>query len=107
MGYRETNKYKKQCKTLEIMRQAKEEKRLASLSPDYPIILPEVRKRITIKNFDFGYEKQVMELHKTNRVDCYDVFIEGKIWKKDIGLSKILEWIRKANPRLISSRSLD
>ena len=106
MGYRETKKYKKQCKTLENMRQCKEDKRLASPPPDYPIVLPEIRKRITIENFDFGYEKQIMELHKTKRVDCYDVFIEGKIWKKGVGLSRILEWLRKANPRLLSERNL-
>ena len=106
MGYRETKKYKKQCKTLEGMRRAKEEKRLALPPPDYPVILPEIRKRITVESFDFGYEKQVMELHKTSRVDCYNVFIEGKLWKKNIGLSRILEWLRKANPRLMSERNL-
>ena len=106
MGYRETRKYKKQCKLLAKMRQGKEEKRLNSLSPDHPVILPEVRKRIIVENFDFGYEKQVMELYKTNRVDCYNVFIEGKLWKKDIGFSRILEFLRKANPRLTSERNL-
>jgi hypothetical protein len=106
MGYRETKKYKKQCKILEKMRQIKEDKRLASSSPDYPVILPEIRKRITLENFDFGYEKQVMELYKTNRVDCYNVFIEGKLWKKNIGFSRILEFLRKANPRLMSERNL-
>lgn len=106
MGYRETIKYKKQCKVLEKMRQGKKEKRLDSPPPDYPVMLPEVRKRIIIENFDFGYEKQVMELYKTNRVDCYNVFIEGKLWKKNIGFSRILEFLRKANPRLISERNL-
>lgn len=106
MGYRETKRYKKQCETLANMRQCKEAKRLASPSPDYPVILPELRKRIIVENFDFGYEKQVMELHKTNRVDCYNVFIDGKLWKKDIGLSRILEWLRKSNPRLLSERNL-
>lgn len=105
MGYRETKRYKKQCEALEKMRQAKEDKRLESSSPDYPIVLPEIRKRITIENFDFEYEKQVMELHKTNRIDCYDVFINNKLWKKNIGLSRILEWLRKANPRLMSDRN--
>ncbi len=105
MGYRETKKYKKQCKLLEKMRQGKEEKRLASPSPDYPVILPEVRKRIVVENFDFGYEKQVMELYKTNRVDCYNVFIEGKLWKENTGFSRILEFLRKANPRLTSERN--
>ena len=106
MRYRETKKYKKQCKVLEKMRQGKEKKRLDSPSPDYPVILSEVRKRIVIENFDFGYEKQVMELYKTKRIDCYDVFIEGKLWKKNIGFSRILEFLRKANPRLKSERNL-
>ena len=88
------------------MRQTKEEKRVGSSPPDYPVILPEVRKRIVVENFDFGYEKQIMELRKTKRVDCYNVFIEGKLWKKDIGFSRILEFLRKANPRLTSERNL-
>lgn len=104
--YRETKKYENQCKVLARMRQAKDNKRLESPPPAYPIELPEIRKIITIETFDFGYEKQIMELHKTNRVDCYNVFIEGIMWKKNIGLSKIFEWLRKANPRVLSERNL-
>ncbi len=104
--YRETKKYKKQCNILSKLRQAKENKRLESPPPEYPVVLPEIRKIITVETFDFGYEKQTMELHKTNRVDCYNVFIEDKLWKKNIGLSKIFELLRKANPRLLSERNL-
>lgn len=52
MGYRKTIKYKKQCKILAGWRQAKEDKRLNSQAPEYPAVLPEIRKRITIESFD-------------------------------------------------------
>ena len=106
MGYRNTKRYKEQCETLARMRQAKEQKRLDCDKPDYPIELPKIRKIITVETFDFGYSKQVMELQKTNRCDCYDVFINGELWKKNIGLSRIFEGLRKANPRVLSSRNL-
>ena len=104
--YRETKKYKQQCNILAKMRQAKEDKRLESEVPEYPVDLPEIRKVITIETFDFRYTKQVMELRKTNRCDCYNVFIDDKLWKKNIGLSRIFEWLRKANPRILSDRNI-
>lgn len=104
MSYRETKKYKKQCAMLRVMRTGREDKRLLSDAPDYPVELPHLRKRITVENFDFGYEKQVMELYKTNRNDCFEAHANGKLWNSFIGLSRVLEWIRKANPRVKSLR---
>lgn len=90
------------------MRAAKERLRLESPQPDYPAELPDLRMRITIERFDVGDAPvvQVMELHKTSRIDCYDAYANGEMWKQHIGLSRVLEWIRKANPRLVSSRAL-
>ena len=83
-------------------RNIKAEKRLESDPPDYPKELPEVRKRIIIIDYDFGYERHLLELRKTRRIDCYKVYSDGKLWKEKIGLSNILAGIRKAMPRVHS-----
>lgn len=107
--YRRTKKYSSQCDRLAAMRAAKERKRLDGQAPDYPPELPDLRMRITIERFDTGDSPaiQVMELRKTTRVDCYDAYANGEMWKQRIGLSRVLEWVRKANPRLLSHRACD
>ena len=37
-----------------------------------------------------------MELYRTDRIDCYDVFVDNQLWKRRIGWSKVLEALRKA-----------
>ena len=78
-------------------------------APDYPPALPSLRMRITIERFDVGDTPvvQVMELRTTSRIDCYDAYANGELWKQRIGLSRVLEWIRKANPRLLSAQALN
>ena len=86
----------KQSKRIEAAIAAREHKRLESDTPDYPAILPEVRRRIIIIDYDFG--KPVvhkMELMKSNRVDQYKINVDGKFWKQ-AGWSKALEGIRKS-----------
>ena len=95
--YRKRKKYSEKLKQ---MRQAKERQRMESLAPDYPVILPELRRRITIEDFDFGHVTHVMDLHNSGRVDCYNVYADGKLWKERIGWSRILEGIRKSLPRV-------
>ncbi|MCO4759665.1 MAG: hypothetical protein KC477_16710, partial [Oceanospirillaceae bacterium] len=43
-----------------------------------------------------------IELYRSNRIDCYNVVINGNLWKRRIGWRKILEGLRKALPRLRS-----
>jgi len=91
--FRKRSQYSKKLKA---MRDAKERKRLESDAPDYPPILPELRRRIIIIDYDFG--KPVvhkMELMQSNRIDQYKVMIDGKFWKQ-AGWSKALEGIRKS-----------
>lgn len=66
-----------------------------SPAPDYPQILPELRREIIIKDFDFGEVEHKIELHRTNRVDCYKMIVDGKLYDKRIGWSRVLEVIRK------------
>jgi hypothetical protein len=64
--------------------------------------IPELRRVIEITDFDSGEPiVHKLELYKTDRIDCYDVYVNGAIWKKRIGWSQILASIRKAMPRRV------
>lgn len=62
--------------------------------------LPELRRRIVIEDFDFGHQVHVLELHRSDRVDCYRVVADGIEWKRRIGWSQILAGLRKSMPRV-------
>lgn len=49
------------------MRAGRERARMDRPAPDYPPILPDLRRRIVIEDFDFGHRIHVLELHKTAR----------------------------------------
>ena len=98
MTYRLT---KKAAQTrLEAMRRGRERARIEGPAPDYPAILPDLRRRIVIEDWDFGHKVHVLELHRTNRLDCYRVVADGVEWKDRIGWSKILAGLRKSMPRV-------
>jgi hypothetical protein len=104
--YRRTRKAAAaRAERLAKMREAKEAKRLNSDPPAYPAPLPEVRMRITVERMDFGHEAHVFELRRTNRVDVYEIRVDGQPWKRG-GLTAALEGLRKACPRVASARSL-
>jgi len=91
--YRKRNKYSQKLKR---MREARERKRLESPAPDYPAILPELRREVIIIDHDFGTVVEHLQLFKTNRIDCYRAIVDGKVWRERIGWAKILEGIRKS-----------
>jgi len=63
--------------------------------------IPELRRVIEITDYDKGVPTtHKLELYKTNRIDCYRVVVDGKLWKERIVWSNILAGIRKALPRL-------
>jgi hypothetical protein len=97
MAYRTTKKAQEICAR---MRTAKERKRLADEVPDYPPMLPDLRRTIIIIDHDFGDKENRIELYKTSRIDCFRAIVNGKEWKKRIGFSGVLEGIRKSMPRL-------
>ena len=41
------------------------------------------------------------ELYKTDRIDCYDVFVDDVIYNNRIGWGQILTGIRKAMPQRV------
>ncbi len=97
MVYRKT---KRSLATLTKMRAGRDRARMERPAPDYPVELPALRRRIVIENFDFGHTVHVLELHRTNRIDCYRVVADGIEWKKRIGWSQILAGLRKSLPRV-------
>lgn len=100
MSYRLTHKAKAQRQRLLAMRAGRERARLNGPAPDYPAILPDLRRRIVIESFDFGYEIHVLEFFKTNRIDCFRVVVDGVEWNPRIGFSKALAGLRKSMPRI-------
>ena len=103
MSYRTTQR---QSLRLATMRAAKERKRLEGNAPDYPPELPHLRRRIIIIDYDHGHEVHRLDLYRSNRIDCYNVNVDGKPWKQHIGWSRILTGIRKSMPRVLSPRAL-
>lgn len=69
MTYRTT---KKSAEKFARMRGAKERKRMDSPAPDYPPILPELRRTIIVIDYDKGvYDQHQIDLYKTNRIDQF------------------------------------
>ncbi len=61
---------------------------------------PALRRLIEITDYDCGEVKHRIELRRSNRIDCYEVHVDGRLWKKRIGWSRALAGIRKALPRM-------
>ena len=100
MTYRKRSKYSKK---LQNMRKAKERVRAGSPTPNYPAILPDLRREVIIIDHDFGTVTHHIQLFKTGRVDCYRAVADGKLWKERIGWSRVLEGLRKSMPRVGAS----
>lgn len=81
--------------------EARNEKRLAEPPPDYPLKLPELRRKIIITDYDFGEPiTHEILLYRTNRVDCYQVCVDGQKLAGRFGWARVLEKIRKAFIRI-------
>jgi hypothetical protein len=79
---------------------AKEQKRLNGHTPNYPSDIPELRRKIVITDFDNDEPiEHVFDLYRSDRIDCYKVYINGALWKNRIGWSNILAALRKSIPR--------
>lgn len=68
---------------------------------------PELRRRITIEDFDCGKPRiVVIELRRTRRIDAYAVTVDGKPWR-NMGWARLLDAVRRAFPRVCSPRKLE
>lgn len=102
MAYRLTKRAREKYAAMGRASQAAQaRKRLEQHPPDYPPELPELRRVIEITDYDSGTPVVYrMELKRTDRIDCYDAYINGELWKRRVGWSRVLQGIRKALPRL-------
>ena len=83
------------------MREAKRRKRENELAPEYPLELPNLRRRITVIDYDSGRPiRYCIDLYKTDRIDCYRAIANGRAWKDRIGWSKAIEALRKSFVRV-------
>ena len=99
--YRRSNKYQQLRARIakSIAKRENERHKHVNESGTEPL-QPDLRKKIEITSYDMGESKTItFELFQSDRIDCYKVLVDGKLWKKRVGLSKILEGIRKALPR--------
>ena len=97
MPYRKTKRTREQ---VERMKRGKAAARLARPAPDYAPALPNLRRRIIIIDHDFGERRHVIDLYRTDRIDCYRAEADGKPWMLRIGWSRVLAGLRKSLPRI-------
>lgn len=92
MPYRKRKTYSEK---LRKAREAKERKRLQAEPQEYPSEIPGLRRMVIVIDYDFGEVIHIIELYKTNRIDCYRAVADGRPWKDCIDWSKVLEGLRK------------
>ena len=105
--YRRLNKRQQEARArkIEAMRRGKERARLARPAEGRAPDLPHLRREVIVIDYDSGEPvTHTLHLYRTNRVDTYALFADGKPWKRG-GWSKALEGLRKAYPRVPSPRS--
>lgn len=102
MAYRKREKgSKKFNERLERARQTRLRNRLDLPERDYPVELPELRRKIIVETYDFGETvRHEILLYRTNRIDSYRVCIDGTFLPNPIGWSRVLELTRKAFVRV-------
>jgi len=88
------------------MRAAKARKRLSGDPVERVPDLPNLRRRIIIIDYDHGRSVLYLDLYRSDRIDCYNVEVDGQPWRQRIGWSRILAGLRKSLPRVISPGSL-
>jgi hypothetical protein len=98
--YRRTRKAEAQLQKLAAMRRdaAREDVAPIEAAPT----LPNLRRQIIVRDFDFGETIHTLDLYRTDRIDCYRVVADGVEWKKRAGWSQILAGLRRAMPRMVA-----
>lgn len=94
-----------QARKLATMRAGRDRARMASPAPDYPPPLPELRRVVTITDYDTGEPvTHELRLLRSRRVDSYRVIVDGQPWHR-AGWTAVLAMLRRAYPRVPSPRS--
>ena len=79
--------------------------KLQGPAPDYPAALPNHRRTVIVIDRDFGLRVTRLDLWRCNRVDSYQVHVDGVPWRR-MGWSKVLEQLRLSHVRVASPRTL-
>ena len=87
--------YRKRHQICKRMREAKERRRMERPAPEYPAALPELRRRVVIRDFDFVEVEYTFDLLRSGRVDSYRIKVDGKELPGRYGWARALELIRK------------
>lgn len=82
------------------MRAAKERKRIENSEPLSIWIPPEVRRRVVIYDYDFGEVTHEIVCRRSNRIDSYEVMVDGNIQPGRMGWSAVCNLQRKAFVRV-------
>ena len=89
----------------EALRRGRDAARMARPASGRAPDLPNLRRVVTITDFDTGLPvTHVLHLYRTRRVDTYRIETDGKPWRC-CGWSTALSGLRKAYPRVPSPRS--
>lgn len=91
-----------ESRKLKNMREARLRQIQEGDAPEYPVPLPELRRQIVVRDFDFGTVEHTINLYKENRIDTYRMEVDGRLYAIHIGWSKALEIIRKQFMRIRS-----
>ena len=85
-------------------RDAKEQKRLLGVMPDYPLPVPNLRRIVIVIDFDFGKKiVKFFKFYRTNRIDTYRIVDEDGAyvkagWARFINLYLMKCFVRVKSP---------
>lgn len=66
---------------------------------------PALRRRLIVEDYDAGeVMRTVIDMHRTPRIDCYKVTVNGFEQPGKAGWTRVLDLLRKAMPRKCSPR---
>ena len=66
---------------------------------------PALRRRLIVEDYDAGeVMRTVIDMHRTPRIDCYKVTVNGTLQPGIAGWTRVLDLLRKAMPRKCSPR---
>lgn len=108
MSYRRSDRYKKRIALRQrAMQEGKARARMAR-EPVPRWEPPELRRRLIVEDYDTGsVMRTVIDMHRTSRIDCYRVTINGIPQAGRPGWSRVLDGLRRAMPRKCSLRWME
>jgi len=103
MAYRKTDR---QAKKLRNMQAAYMRSLANQPSPGYSVMVPEigeVRRQIFIFDHDFGFVPYQFDLHRSRRIDTYNITDGQELLYSGYGWHRFLGELGKAFPRVMSA----